>query len=109
MSASFTPGPWFQSHREKPDGMWSTEVYDAAGETIASLAWYPVPHDGGVRTAREANAHLIASAPEMYAALTTVTEMLADQRDYVLGNAYPEEYAAVEKARAVLAKAEGRS
>jgi hypothetical protein len=61
-----TPGPWFQSHRKKPDGMHSTEVYDAAGETIASIAWYPVKtENGNIATAREANARLIAVAPKM--------------------------------------------
>jgi len=66
----FTPGPWSQSHRERRDGMYSAEVYCEAGETIASVAWYPVVLGGGVTgTNREANARLIASAPTLLEAL----------------------------------------
>jgi len=39
-----TKGKWYQSHRQIPNdinGMWSTQVYDKNGETIASVAWYP--------------------------------------------------------------------
>lgn len=57
----------------------------------------------------EANAHLISAAPDLYEALKEVTALLADQRDFVLNNGSPEEYAAVDAARAALAKAEGRS
>jgi len=62
-----TPGPWFQSHRRNADGMYRTQVYDAAGEEIATLAWYPVHQPGGViATAREANARLIVAAPDFH-------------------------------------------
>jgi hypothetical protein len=72
-----TPGPWLQSHREKPDGMWATEVYDAAGETIATMAWYPVKTErGSFVTARESNARLIAAAPELLEALEESAEEL---------------------------------
>jgi hypothetical protein len=48
--------------------MYSTEVYDAAGETIATVAWYPVKtKSGSIVTAREANASLIAAAPDLLA------------------------------------------
>lgn len=67
-----TPGPWFQSHRAIPndkDGIYSTQVYDEKGETIADLAWYPVNlGNGHIGTAREANARLIAAAPDLLAA-----------------------------------------
>lgn len=65
-----TPGPWSQSHRETRDGMYSTEVYCADGETIAKCAWYPRPADpatGAIGTYREANARLIAAAPDLLA------------------------------------------
>ena len=64
-----TPGPWSQSHREQPNGMWVTQVYDEAGETIADLAWFPVTISKQViGTSREANARLIAAAPDLLAA-----------------------------------------
>lgn len=47
-------------------------------------------------------------APELLTALKEVTAWLKAQRDYELGNALPEEYAAVEQAEAVIAKAEVR-
>ena len=58
-----TPTPWRQSHREQPNGNYSTQIYDAAGETIADLAWYPVNlGNGRTGTARAANAALIVAA-----------------------------------------------
>ena len=65
--ARFTKGEWEQSHRKGVDGMYSTEVYDQHGETICTLAWHVVDEGNGVRsTDREANAHLIKTAPKMY-------------------------------------------
>lgn len=58
-----TKTPWRQSHRKQPDGNYITQIYDAAGETIADLAWYPVDLGNGCTgTAREANAALIVAA-----------------------------------------------
>lgn len=58
-----TPEPWFQSHREGKDGGYRTEIYDNAGETIATLTWYARPQDetGAIGTYREANAKRIIS------------------------------------------------
>ena len=42
METKFTKGEWRQSHREKSDGMYSTEVYDEEGKTICTLAWHKV-------------------------------------------------------------------
>ena len=65
-----TPAPWFQSHREIPNdinGMYATQVYTQDGETIATLSWYAMPKDetGKIGTYREANAKLIAAAPDL--------------------------------------------
>lgn len=69
METKFTKGKWRQSHRVKPDGMYRTEVYDEEGKTICTLAWHKVPIEGGYVTDREANAKLIAAAPEMFEAI----------------------------------------
>lgn len=72
-----TPRPWFQSHRCRSDGMYSTEIYDARGETIATVAWYPVSLGEGVAgTARDANAALIVEAVNAYDALRLENERL---------------------------------
>lgn len=78
-----TKGKWSQSHRIIPGskkGMYSTQVYDELGETIATLAWYPADpiKENGVTkigTYREANAQLISCAPE-------ILKMLISIRDY---------------------------
>lgn len=62
-----TPTPWQQSHRKCPDGGYRTQIYDAAGDEIATLAWYPVHSgDGSISTAREANAAFIVRAVNAY-------------------------------------------
>ena len=64
LAATATPGEWQQSHRKGVHGMCSTQVYDAHGATIASIAWHakPIDEDGGIGTYREANAAFIAAA-----------------------------------------------
>ena len=68
-SNQFTQGKWSQSHREQPDGMYITQVYDDKGQAICDLNWHSVDTETGFKTDRQENAHLIATAPEMYAAL----------------------------------------
>ena len=83
----FTPGPWFHSHRKCDDGMHRTQVYDAVGKEIATLAWYPFPHTGRlgrvVGTSRAANAALMAAAPDLLEALEAAqwSERWLDERD----------------------------
>jgi hypothetical protein len=61
-----TKGPWEQSHRKIPNdpgSMYATQVYDSAGKTIATLAWYDRPKPDGWRgSSREENADFIANA-----------------------------------------------
>lgn len=75
-----TPTPWHEAYRKRDDGMYSWDVYDSAGETIATMSWHPVPMDGGVYTDREANAEFIVRACNSYnpmlAALTLALECL---------------------------------
>ena len=79
MKTKHTPGEWYQSHRKQNDGMYSTQVYDKEGETICTLEWYPVDEGNGVTsTAREANAKLIAAAPDLLEALKSLQAILCD-------------------------------
>jgi hypothetical protein len=75
----WTPGPWGQSHRKNErTGMYSTEVYDAAGQTIATFAWHERPGVVSARqhsTDRTENAQLCATAPDLYAALDDLTDI----------------------------------
>ena len=77
-----TPGPWHQSHREMNDGNWRTTVHTTDGQTVCTLSWYPRPPvDTNVGrvigTYREANALLIAAAPDLLAALKDMRDALA--------------------------------
>lgn len=71
--SAHTPGPWSHSYRERTHGMWAEEIYDATGRTVAVAAWYEVPSGPNVlSTNREANACLIAAAPDLLEALRAV-------------------------------------
>jgi phage tail protein X len=72
-----TQGQWSQSHREtETNGNYSTEVYCDRGDTIATLSWYANTEVKGViSTYREANAKLIAAAPELLEALQGVVSL----------------------------------
>jgi hypothetical protein len=106
VSAGFTPGPWVASDRT--DGH---EIYAAKwpGRPIchASSYWQG---EGPRRDEREANARLIAAAPELYEAVADMIrladmgleESLREPQDS--GN-----YAAYNRAKAALAKARGES
>lgn len=99
--AKFTEGEWGQSHRKGSGGMYNTEVYDHKGETICILAWHAVDEGNGVTsTDREANAHLIAAAPDMYNLLERLTSYDNCKKDiiHLLG-----------EADSLLAKARGES
>ena len=73
-----TPGPWRteyrEASREEEDGetvqYYSQQILDAAGDLLATVAWTVHPDDKGKQsysTNREANAILIASAPDLQA------------------------------------------
>lgn len=64
-----TPGPWLQSHHKVSADAYSTQVYTSDGEVVCTLHWYPKPNGrGNIGTYREANARLIAAAPDLLAA-----------------------------------------
>lgn len=65
-----TPGPWSHDYRKTVRNGMAQEVFDGTGELIATVAWYPVKlNDTTTTTNREANARLIAAAPQMAAAI----------------------------------------
>jgi hypothetical protein len=88
---NFTPGPWFA---------FDDEIVAERGDThIAQATLY----DSTNPTEWQANLHLLAAAPDLYAALKAL-------RDQSYGNpATPHEAALIDlMADAALAKAEGR-
>ena len=92
-----TPGPWsYWPKSAYPQGVISQ---DATTTHIAIPALYP---DAGITTA---NARLIAAAPQLLEALKAL------QRQALQGNVRGDEWMdeALEKTRAAIAKAEGRS
>ena len=77
-NTKFTKGVWSQSHRKQYTGMYSTQVYDDKGQSICDLNWHAVDEGNGVTsTDREANAQLIAEAPELYKMVEQLTSELA--------------------------------
>ena len=79
--AKATPGPWSQDHRRGKDGGYRTQVFDASGSEIATLAWHPKParHEDGrkiISTDRAENAELIVA---MHEALPTLLHQLAER------------------------------
>ena len=84
MSASFTPGPWMAA--AAPSSVVGWPVVGGMGRSIANVTWLPkdaasvlggsdADYDAFNKQCR-ANARLIASAPELYGALTEVVSLL---------------------------------
>jgi hypothetical protein len=80
-AAQFTPGPWFQDEQNP------LHIVDAQGTVIASTQLKP-------------NAHLVATAPELYEVLT---ELLNIAEVFKTANQFT-----LLKAHKVLAKARGK-
>ena len=108
--ARFTPGPYYVGP-ESPDRYNEpyTEIrfdrqYSDGGKPttyILARVIYPRTHPDTVGTLeRQANAHLIAAAPDMYEALILLAGALIEHA--------PAEQAVIQQAQAVIARAEGR-
>ncbi len=110
MDTRFTPGPWAQSHRRGCDELRRTQVYpiNDPDNTIATLHWHSVKTETGFKTDREANAQLIAAAPELYEALISAQHTV---RWEVCEGQDPENecWAVLDRINAALAKARGEN
>ncbi len=107
MNAQHTPGPWNFSHRKGDDGMYRTEVFSDEHGGIATCGWTPKHCGNGVtQTYREANARLIAAAPDLLQSLIEITGVLDA---LLLVKSEPEEGSIGGRARASIAKATGLS
>lgn len=108
MEAKHTPGPWNAKHREGGDGMYRTEIYSAQYGGIATCEWTQNNCGNGVTTTyREANANLIAHAPDLLRSLIDCEARLALL--VASGRAKLLDAVAAEHARAVIAAALGHN
>lgn len=99
---SHTPGPWTAFYKAKYDE-WHVSV-PAYGPSAMKLALFP----DGIPTKNQADAHLIAAAPDLLEALVRALHVyvgLANSGD--CGNWNPEEETFVIFARAAINKARG--
>jgi len=104
----FTPGPWKAIRDPLHYGSLST-VYAGSTEEKAGIGAQMLVQVGGWSnpTEQEANAHLIAAAPELYEALE---EIIQDVQQTSTGDITGTGcWEALDKARAALAKARGEA
>lgn len=109
MSTKHTPGPWI--HETGPDAPIGS-VVDKLGETIAQAqenCHCGRSEDAGraMQQMRNANARLIAAAPEMLEALEAMVALSDDPADAGFGDFMMRDLAAQKLARAAIAKAKG--
>lgn len=94
-----TPGPWLvQAGNEWADGIVTLEGHNENGTPM----YWTVASYNRRRDESDANARLIASAPELLAALKRLIATGLDEREYHEFMSNPAHYA-----RAAIAKAEG--
>lgn len=102
-NTAHTPGPWRAQPIEGP-GHW--QVINESCRQVAMARHWPNSHGVNSEDARaetEANARLIAAAPELLAALENCFIILR----YLASNGKPIDQRTIEQARAALAAAQG--
>ena len=94
MEAKFTPGPW---QWNEADDRWALYITGAQARLVVEIS--------AVGEINEANANLIAAAPDLYAACDTALPVLTILES---GSATPGQVeSAIRKLRAALARARG--
>jgi len=61
MNKQHTKEPWYTAYRENGAGMYSQDIFDSYGKTIADVAWYPIKDDNKTYTNGEENAKRIVA------------------------------------------------
>ena len=103
MSDPWTPGPWSVDPDNREGMEWNNHIVAAPGIRVCFMA--NGGSDEAAQARCEANARLIAAAPDLVAMLREVTDAAdAVARDNFM---WPECELAVRRARALLAKIEG--
>lgn len=98
--AKFTPGPWAARPDENSSCEWEVVKNDPRKTSISQDPWFIcLCMDDADGASAKGNAHLIAAAPELYAACQYIVDA-AENGD---------EMTAVEMATAALAKARGEA
>lgn len=109
MSTQHTPGPWeiVSDHKSPRIESDHGEFVCVASVDAAGFVGLRFPNGG----AYGPDAHLIAAAPDMYAALKAVTDVLIEFREggEYSGSTSIEDWPELQAAHAALAKAEGKS
>lgn len=80
MSAKHTPGPWTTDHKDHDEPYQDIKIKAGKHHAICTV-WIDDAPVRDFNTMQEANARLIAAAPELLDALTTAKWML--ERDYI--------------------------
>lgn len=94
-----TPGPWHVDPDPRPDMEWNNHIYGADGMAVCFMA-----HSDGKDDERdEANARLIAAAPDLLSALEAVEQAYSNR------HSPQHRTACLMQAQAAIKKAKGES
>lgn len=114
--SAYTPGPWFHDGngnvwRRDPKDLYQNGGTVAGDKPLATIhkGWH---HDGAEGYPVEANARLIAAAPELLEACQTALAFVAGwagvyQHDHGLPDFHPRHKEAIEQVKYAIAKATG--
>lgn len=103
MTTKHTPGPWVSTYDEFDDEMHISTQDRVDSHTIA-IASVGVGYCGPIESEQQANASLIAAAPDLLVALQRCLNFIEGTEAE-----FGEEFECGNLARAAIAKAEGRS